>query len=162
MNVPIDKLIVRPPKPDYDKDVLTPLKQAQDAKAKQQAIEQARQDALVRAEQENQRQLEAQRVERMSVQVPQVSGNCATWLAAAGISDVANAMWIISRESGCNPLAVNQSSGAEGIAQALPYSKTGCARGDAVCQLKWMNGYVEQRYGSFAGAVTFWRANGWY
>ena len=158
MNVPIDKLIVSTPKPDYDKDVLRPLRQAQAATAA--AAEWARQDALAK-ERELARAREVQLAQVAPVATAP-TGNCATWLAAAGISDVANAMWIISRESGCNPLAVNKSSGAEGIAQALPYSKTGCARGDAVCQLKWMNGYVEQRYGGFSGAVAFWRANGWY
>lgn len=95
---------------------------------------------------------------------PRVSygGSCAEWIAAAGISDVANANELIRRESGCNPNARNPSSGACGVAQELPCGKSGCSMGDGACQVKWMNGYVLGRYGSWAKAVSFHNANNWY
>jgi hypothetical protein len=90
------------------------------------------------------------------------AGNCASWIAAAGIPDVANAVNLISRESGCNPNAVNPSSGACGVAQELPCGKSGCAMGDGACQVAWMNQYVVQRYGSWAGAIGWHNSHNWY
>ena len=90
------------------------------------------------------------------------SGSCADWIAGAGIGDVGNAQELIRRESGCNPNAVNPSSGACGVAQELPCGKSGCSLGDGACQVKWMNSYVLGRYGSWANAVAFHNANNWY
>jgi hypothetical protein len=89
-------------------------------------------------------------------------GSCADWIAGAGINDMANAAELIRRESGCNPHAMNSSSGACGIAQELPCGKSGCQLGDGACQVKWMNTYVTGRYGSWAAAVAFHNANNWY
>jgi soluble lytic murein transglycosylase-like protein len=91
-------------------------------------------------------------------------GDKASWLRDSGIaeSDWGHVDYIINRESGWNPYAVNASSGAGGLPQALPYSKTGCATGDAVCQLKWADGYAVGRYGSWAGAHTFWLNHNWW
>lgn len=94
--------------------------------------------------------------------VASASGNCADWIRSAGITDTANAIELIRRESGCNPLARNPSSGACGVAQELPCGKSGCPWGDGACQVKWMNSYVIGRYGSWAGAVSFHNANNWY
>lgn len=90
------------------------------------------------------------------------TGSCSDWIRAAGISDVANAAELIQRESGCNPNAINPSSGACGVAQELPCGKSGCSLGDGACQVKWMASYVTSRYGSWAGAVNFHDANNWY
>lgn len=92
----------------------------------------------------------------------QSSGSCADWIAQAGISEVASANELIRRESGCNPNAVNRSSGACGVAQELPCGKSGCSMGDGACQVKWMNKYVAQRYGSWGKAIAFHNANNWY
>lgn len=93
-----------------------------------------------------------------------VSGDKVSWMAAAGISpaDYTYVDYIISHESGWNPNAMNASSGAEGLPQALPYSKTGCAHGDAVCQMVWANSYAINRYGSWSGAYAFWINNKWW
>ena len=91
-----------------------------------------------------------------------VSGNCESWIASAGIQEVAHARDLIQRESGCNPNAVNPSSGACGIAQELPCGKSGCALGDGACSVAWMNQYVKGRYGSWAAAIAFHNANNWY
>jgi len=91
----------------------------------------------------------------------QAAGSKLEWLKSSGIpeSDWQYVDYIISHESGWNPLARNASSGAGGLPQALPYSKTGCAWGDAVCQLKWANNYAIGRYGSWARAYNFWVSN---
>lgn len=93
-----------------------------------------------------------------------VTGTKADWLAASNIapSDWGYVDYIISKESGWNPNARNKSSGAGGLPQALPYSKTGCAWGDAVCQLNWANSYAIKRYGSWANAYSFWLSSKWW
>lgn len=100
--------------------------------------------------------------QRASAASAPVSGTCAEWIAQAGISDVANAAELIRRESGCNPGAVNPISGACGVAQELPCGKSGCARNDGACQVKWMNRYVLGRYGSWASAIAWHNAHNWY
>lgn len=86
------------------------------------------------------------------------------WLAGAGIP---RDMWgyadaIVQKESGWNPNALNASSGACGLAQALPCSKVPGNPFNPVDSLRWMNGYVTGRYGGWAGAYNFWQANRWY
>ena len=91
-------------------------------------------------------------------------GNKDAWMAAAGIPQD---QWgyvdsIVSRESSWNPNAVNASSGACGLAQALPCSKMGPNWSDPVVALKWQYNYVNNRYGGYPQAVAFWNANHWY
>jgi hypothetical protein len=72
------------------------------------------------------------------------------------------------RESGWDPTAVNASSGAAGLAQALPPSKyppgawpyTG--KSSAVKQLQWMISYIQGRYGNPAGAIAWHNSHNWY
>lgn len=96
--------------------------------------------------------------------VSRVTGTKAEWLAASKInpSDFTYVDYIIGRESGWNPNATNSSSGAHGLPQALPYSKTGCGWTDAVCQLNWADNYAKSRYGSWAGAYSFWLQKHWW
>lgn len=91
-------------------------------------------------------------------------GNKEAWMAAAGIpqSDWWAVDSIVSRESSWNPNAVNASSGACGLAQALPCSKVGGNWSDPVTSLAWQYGYVKARYGGYPQAVAFWNANHWY
>lgn len=89
-------------------------------------------------------------------------GSCAEWIAAAGIKEVAVANELIRRESGCNPYAINKSSGACGVAQELPCGKSGCALGDGACQVRWMNKYCLERYGSWSAALSHHDRNNWY
>lgn len=85
------------------------------------------------------------------------SGTCADWMAAAGIADTEATRKLILKESGCNPRAVNPSSGACGIPQAYPCSKLpNGVNTDPVTQLKWMQNYVNQRYGSWDNALSTW------
>lgn len=59
------------------------------------------------------------------------------------------------KESGWNPYAVNKSSGACGIAQALPCSKMNCELWDYQCQINWMGNYIADRYGNPTKALSF-------
>ena len=86
------------------------------------------------------------------------------WMRAAGIPE---SQWqyvdyIVSKESSWNPNAKNPSSGACGLAQAYPCSKLGPNWNDPVVALRWQYNYVNSRYGGYAGAYKFWRANRWY
>lgn len=69
-------------------------------------------------------------------------------------------------EAGWNPTAVNPSSGAYGLAQALPKEKYASAGSDwktnGGTQLRWMMDYIENRYGSPAKAWSFHQRNNWY
>jgi hypothetical protein len=69
------------------------------------------------------------------------------------------ALW--NQESGWNPNAVNSSSGAYGIPQALghghPYNL-----GDYVAQINWGLSYIASRYGSPGAAESHELADHWY
>ncbi|MER5718814.1 MULTISPECIES: transglycosylase SLT domain-containing protein [unclassified Streptomyces] len=73
---------------------------------------------------------------------------------------------IVEHESNWDVDATNSSSGAYGLVQALPGSKMATAGSDwktnAETQIKWGLDYMNSRYGSPAGAWSFWQANGWY
>jgi hypothetical protein len=92
------------------------------------------------------------------------TGTKTDWMAAAGIpqSDWQYVDFIVSKESSWNPNAVNPSSGACSLAQALPCSKIPGNWRDPVNALRWQHGYVRARYGSYAGAYAFWLKNSWY
>ncbi|NBM17313.1 transglycosylase SLT domain-containing protein [Streptomyces sp. GC420] len=73
---------------------------------------------------------------------------------------------IVNHESTWNYRAVNPSSGAYGLVQALPGSKMATAGADwqtnPATQIKWGLNYMNDRYGSPCGAWSFWQANNWY
>ncbi|MFJ6794642.1 transglycosylase SLT domain-containing protein [Streptomyces sp. NPDC091268] len=73
---------------------------------------------------------------------------------------------IVNQESTWNYLAVNKSSGAYGLVQALPGSKMSSAgddwRTNPATQIEWGLNYMNGRYGSPCGAWNFHQANGWY
>jgi len=71
------------------------------------------------------------------------------------------ALW--DRESGWDPDAVNHTSGAYGIPQALP-SVWGhpFALGDWRAQIRWGRWYITSRYGSPCAAWAHETAAGWY
>ncbi|GGK68703.1 hypothetical protein Sme01_13980 [Sphaerisporangium melleum] len=70
------------------------------------------------------------------------------------------------KESGWNERAMNRSSGAYGIPQALPGSKMASAGGDwqvsAATQIAWGLGYIAARYKSPCGAWGHSQSVGWY
>jgi hypothetical protein len=75
-----------------------------------------------------------------------------------------DSLW--ERESHWNPSAMNPSSGAYGIPQALPGSKMASAGADwrtnPVTQIRWGLGYIADRYGSPCGAWGHSQGFGWY
>ena len=94
-------------------------------------------------------------------------GNCYQWLIDAGVTDMINAVELQRRENAsCNPQLYNMGgSDACGVAQELPCGKSGCGippNADGACQIRWMNGYVLGRYGSWAKAVQFHNTHNWY
>lgn len=73
------------------------------------------------------------------------------------------ALW--QGESGWDAKAVNKSSGAGGIPQALPASKIGAGWfGNAVKQIRWGIDYIRGRYGDPVRALSAWssRSPHWY
>jgi uncharacterized protein YabE (DUF348 family) len=91
-------------------------------------------------------------------------GTKSEWLAASNIPQESwgYADFMVSKESGWNPNAVNKSSGACGLAQALPCSKVPGNPYNPIDSLNWMNGYVNGRYGGWEQAYSFWQRNRWY
>ncbi|WP_377268384.1 transglycosylase SLT domain-containing protein [Peterkaempfera sp. SMS 1(5)a] len=73
---------------------------------------------------------------------------------------------IVSHESGWNPHAVNASSGAYGLGQALPGAKMASVGGDwksnPATQVQWTLNYMNDRYGSPNAAWAFWQTHHWY
>ncbi len=91
------------------------------------------------------------------------TGSHTEWMRAAGISpvDYQYVEFVIGKESGWNPSAVNKSSGACSLAQSLPCSKIGADWQNPVTALRWANSYVA-RYGGWAGAYQWWLSHSWY
>ncbi|ANB08306.1 hypothetical protein SAM40697_4348 [Streptomyces ambofaciens] len=73
---------------------------------------------------------------------------------------------IVDHESSWNYQAVNPSSGAYGLFQALPAGKYSSAGADwrtnPATQIKWGLNYMDSRYGSPCDAWAFWQNNHWY
>ena len=143
-------------------------KEAEEKKAKDEAVRLKKLEEEKQAEiQKNKKKLEESKSNPTVNPSPNsnITGTKTDWMSAAGIpkDDWQYVDFIVSRESGWNPNAVNRSSGACGLAQALPCAKTGCASAsDPVCALKWQYNYVKARYGGYAGAYNFWSARHWY
>ena len=98
--------------------------------------------------------------------IPPERQQCANWAREAGVSeeDLEVAVELIYRESSCRVDATNRSSGAYGIPQALPGTKMASAGADwetnPVTQIRWMVGYVNERYGGWSQALNFWWCTG--
>lgn len=78
------------------------------------------------------------------------------------ISDEYFKNYIYQHESNNNPGAINASSGACGLGQALPCSKMPCNLADYACQDNYFTSYMQKRYGSWANAYQFWISNKWW
>lgn len=92
-------------------------------------------------------------------------GSKQEWMSAAGISesDWGYVDYIVAKESGWNPNAINASSGACGLVQIMPLHTAAyetCT--DPVANLSWANNYANGRYGGWAGAYDFWVNNHWW
>lgn len=95
-----------------------------------------------------------------------IAGNPAYqgWDSGENWSDLV-ALW--NQESGWSATAENHSSGAYGIAQALPASKLPAAGqksggSNPGAQISWGLDYIKGRYGSPVMAWAHERANNWY
>ena len=144
----------------FDTAVLAPLRAAQDAQAKAKADAEAAQKAAQAAAQVSAKPaaVTAPAVSMPSGDVKQLAYAmvCAKW----GCDQWTYVDYIVNRESGWNPNALNRSSGACGLFQALPCSKMGGT--DINNQLNWGMGYIANRYGTPANAYSFWLAHHWY
>ncbi len=73
---------------------------------------------------------------------------------------------LFNRESGWNPHAMNPSSGAYGIPQALPGGKMASAGSDwrtnPATQIRWGLSYIASTYGTPCGAWAHSQSHGWY
>ncbi|MFF0632345.1 transglycosylase SLT domain-containing protein [Nocardia sp. NPDC004151] len=73
---------------------------------------------------------------------------------------------IITRESDWQVFAINPTSGAYGLPQALPAHKMFSEGPDwmfnPLTQLRWAYRYMVERYGSPNNAWAFWQAHNWY
>jgi hypothetical protein len=132
------------------------------SKEQQERIKQL--EAELQAKKERANTLAVLKQRTASASSVKVTGTKADWMRAAGIpqSQWQYVDYIVSKESGWNPNAVNKSSGACSLAQSLPCSKIGPNWNDPVVALKWQYNYVNARYGGYAGAYTFWLNNHWY
>lgn len=150
-------------KPKSWKEIIDPQLARKEEQEKKR-IEEQKQKAAEEARRQAEAVIPPQAVAVSTPSPAPIGGTKESWMAAAGINpaDYGHVDYIISRESGWNPNAVNKSSGAGGLPQALPYSKTGCAVGDPICQLRWANSYAVNRYGSWAGAHQFWISRHWW
>ncbi|MFI5240265.1 MAG: hypothetical protein ACHQUB_00965 [Candidatus Saccharimonadia bacterium] len=143
--------IQSPPAPNFDTDVLIPLraKQAQEATAAQ-----AQKIAAAKA-----RALEISGLSSVST-----VGDHASWMSQAGISpsDFAYVDFIVNHEASWEGVTKwnYAGSGAYGMFQALPGSKMAVYGSDwatnPVTQIKWANAYAISRYGSWYGAYEHW------
>jgi murein DD-endopeptidase MepM/ murein hydrolase activator NlpD len=139
---------------------------AQTAIAKKEAAEKAAQEAKERAEAEAKA-----KASRSSSDFPVLSSYSVSQIQAMARQMVPSGQFqcfsnIVNHESSWNYQAVNASSGAYGLFQALPGSKMESAGSDwrtnPATQIKWGLNYMESRYGSPCDAWDFWQANHWY
>ncbi|MCW5253992.1 MULTISPECIES: lytic transglycosylase domain-containing protein [unclassified Streptomyces] len=150
---------------------------AETAVAKKERAEKAQkaaEEAKKRAEEEAAASRAAQR-EAASASAPAVGAVQGSYsigqIQSLARSMVPSGQWqcfsnIVNHESSWNYRAVNPSSGAYGLFQALPGSKMSSVGSDwqtnPVTQIKWGLNYMNGRYGSPCGAWSFWQANHWY
>ncbi|MER6448558.1 transglycosylase domain-containing protein [Streptomyces venezuelae] len=146
---------------------------AEDAKAKKAEAEKekAEAEAKQKKEREEKEQVASRSAARdagdfapqSSYTVAQVKAIAQQMVPAGQFQCFSN---IINQESTWNYKAVNSSSGAYGLVQALPGSKMASAGADwrtnPATQIKWGLNYMEDRYGSPCSAWSFHQANGWY
>ncbi|MDQ0763601.1 transglycosylase SLT domain-containing protein [Streptomyces canus] len=137
---------------------------AKSAIEKKEAAEKAAKEAKERAEAK-------EKASRSSSSFPVQSSYTVAQIQAMAASMVPSGQFqcfsnIVDHESSWNYQAVNASSGAYGLFQALPGSKMSSVGADwqtnPATQIKWGLNYMDSRYGSPCEAWSFWQANHWY
>jgi flagellar biosynthesis GTPase FlhF len=140
---------------------------AKTAQEKKEAAEKALQAAKDRAE----AKAKAAEAAKGSIDIPIQSSYSIAQIQAMARSLVSSGQFqcfsnIVDHESSWNYRAVNASSGAYGLFQALPGSKMSSVGSDwqtnPATQIKWGLNYMNSRYGSPCEAWSFWQANHWY
>jgi hypothetical protein len=138
---------------------------AKSAVEKKEAAEKAAKEAKERAE------VKAAAASRSSSSFPVQSSYTIEQIQAMARQMVPSGQWtcfsnIVDHESSWKYTAVNASSGAYGLFQALPGSKMSSVgddwRTNPATQIKWGLNYMDSRYGSPCEAWSFWQANNWY
>lgn len=137
---------------------------AKTAEAKKAEAEKAAKEAKTRAEA---KQAASRSSSSFAVQssytVAQIQAMAQQMVASGQYQCFSN---IVDHESSWNYQAVNASSGAYGLFQALPGSKMSSVGADwqtnPATQIKWGLNYMNSRYGSPCQAWSFWQANHWY
>jgi hypothetical protein len=138
---------------------------AQTAIEKKEAAERAAQEAKEREEAEAKasRSSAADFAVQSSYTIEQIQAMARQMVPADQFQCFSN---IVDHESDWNYKAVNPSSGAYGLFQALPGTKMASAGADwqtnPATQIKWGLNYMNERYDSPCGAWSFWQANHWY
>ena len=164
-----------PPAVDPARQAALDLAQERAAEAVVDAADRAKKAAEV-AKRQAQEQAASRSEPRTSYPVPKsctadYSGNraigCALMLEAGfGLAQMPCLDRLWSRESGWNPKAENDNSGAYGIPQALPGDKMAKYGSDwrtnPVPQIKWGLNYIKNRYGDPCGAWSFFQSHNWY
>jgi hypothetical protein len=144
----------------------TPVKKsfADTAKAKPVQVATTEKVAVVESTPQTEQEPASEPAPVETPETPPVPSTHEELMAAAGINpaDYGAVDYIVSHESSWNENATNSSTGAHGLIQALPYTKTGCGWSDGVCQLKWGSTYAVDRYGSWQGAYSFWQSHRWW
>ncbi|MFI0514363.1 lytic transglycosylase domain-containing protein [Streptomyces sp. WSLK1-5] len=137
---------------------------AKSAIQKKEAAEQAAKEAKERAEAKEKASRSASSFPvQSSYTVAQIQAMAASMVPSGQFQCFSN---IVDHESSWNYRAVNASSGAYGLFQALPGSKMSSVGADwqtnPATQIKWGLNYMDSRYGSPCEAWSFWQANHWY
>ncbi|MFJ6390541.1 transglycosylase SLT domain-containing protein [Streptomyces sp. NPDC091972] len=137
---------------------------AKSAIEKKEAAEQAAKEAKERAEAKEKTSRSASSFPvQSSYTVAQIQAMAASMVPSGQFQCFSN---IVDHESSWNYRAVNASSGAYGLFQALPGSKMSSVGADwqtnPATQIKWGLNYMDSRYGSPCEAWSFWQANHWY
>ncbi|MFE2039968.1 transglycosylase SLT domain-containing protein [Streptomyces sp. NPDC059477] len=148
---------------------------AESAVAKKAAAEEAKakaeQEAKERAEAEAAEEAASEEAAADATSFSVQSSYTVAQIQAMARQMVPSGQWtcfsnIVDHESDWNYKAVNPSSGAYGLFQALPAGKYVSAGADwqtnPATQIKWGLSYMNERYGSPCDAWSFWQANNWY
>ncbi|GHB69242.1 hypothetical protein GCM10010377_70090 [Streptomyces viridiviolaceus] len=143
---------------------------AETAVAKKEKAQQAAEEAKKRAEEEK-KERASRDAARESTTFAVQSSYTVSQIQAMARQMVPSGQWqcfsnIVDHESSWNYKAVNPSSGAYGLFQALPGSKMSSVGADwqtnPATQIKWGLNYMDSRYGSPCEAWSFWQTNHWY
>ncbi|MFJ3208783.1 aggregation-promoting factor C-terminal-like domain-containing protein [Streptomyces flaveolus] len=141
---------------------------AETAVAKQEKAKKAAEEAKKRAAEQEAASRDAERESttfavQSSYTVGQIQAMARQMVPSGQFQCFSN---IVDHESSWNYQAVNASSGAYGLFQALPGSKMSSVGSDwqtnPATQIKWGLNYMDSRYGSPCDAWAFWQNNHWY